>query len=471
MAREATGSVQHKRGRWWARVTVKDAQGNTHRPWVDLERPDIPNTPEGREQAQALALERATLARGGVYERDDEPETEKPLTLARIMDKWFALIDSDPGDLRGSTVYDYKARLRANVLPVAGSWEPPFTVPQLRSLFRDMKGAKSASTVRNVANALTKMLDDARAEGWVEGDNPMRSRDVRIVLPSQTSPDPEDIVSLPIAAVRTLLGCKRIPQDRRDLYLVAVTSGMRDGELYGIQRKDLDLDSPIPTVKVHQQLASARGKEAPVIDKLKSKWSKRTLPLHPKAAERLRKALDGAEPEAFVFGDGKTRPRDADLMREHLALAGLPIEINEEAVTFHALRRTFATLLEAAEVPGDLVDRMLGHAPQSTRGRHYAAPSLEAMHRAICKILLDDPADGPPRTPDPGGQTRRGESSRAAVQSSPSIVSAERHDCSNDEPPLFLSTPGRSRTAGQRFRKPLLYPLSYGGKCLESEGF
>ena len=28
----------------------------------------------------------------------------------------------------------------------------------------------------------------------------------------------------------------------------------------------------------------------------------------------------------------------------------------------------------------------------------------------------------------------------------------------------FLSAPGRNRTYDTRFRKPLLYPLSYGGK-------
>jgi len=57
-------------------------------------------------------------------------------------------------------------------------------------------------------------------------------------------------------------------------------------------------------------------------------------------------------------------------------------------VTFHALRHTFATLLEAQDTPGDLVDRMLGHAPASTRGRHYAAPSLEAMQRAVLKLAI-----------------------------------------------------------------------------------
>jgi hypothetical protein len=44
------------------RVTTKDKEGKIHRPWVDLERPDLKNTPEDKKIAKRLALQRAKEA-------------------------------------------------------------------------------------------------------------------------------------------------------------------------------------------------------------------------------------------------------------------------------------------------------------------------------------------------------------------------------------------------------------------------
>ena len=189
--------------------------------------------------------------------------------------------------------------------------------------------------------------------------------------------------------------------------------------------------------------------------------------------ERLAAIFGDAEPDAFVFGDGTIRPREADLLREHLESAGLPTKIDGKDVTFHALRRTFSTILEAADVSGDLIDRMLGHAPQSTRGRHYSKPSVEAMARAVLNVVLDDPGE------KGGGSSGAGNGGEAieftgdyaetppVALDCPSLLSQDPiHECVDDADGLIRSTPGENRTCDQRFRKPLLYPLSYGGKLL-----
>ena len=152
----------------------------------------------------------------------------------------------------------------------------------------------------------------------------------------------------------------------------------------------LDIDGSIPQVKVRQQLRTQRGKGDKIaIATLKTKWSRRTLPLHPSAVAWLKKHRKGIEADAFVFGDGTERPEDSDPLREDLASAGLPTEYkNGESFVFYSLRHTFATLLGEAGVLGELIDRMLGQAPATTRGRHYQAPSLDAMHRAVCLIDL-----------------------------------------------------------------------------------
>ena len=145
---------------------------------------------------------------------------------------------------------------------------------------------------------------------------------------------------------------------------------MRAGELYGLQRSHIDLDADIPCVMVRQQVRTPRGKgDHAAVATLKSKWSRRTLPLHPKAIEWLTPRCESIKLDAFLFGDGATRPNVSLELREDLEAAGLSKECKGATIVFHSLRHTFATLLGNAEVPGDLVDRMLGQAPATTRGR------------------------------------------------------------------------------------------------------
>ena len=126
------------------------------------------------------------------------------------------------------------------------------------------------------------------------------------------------------------------------------------------------------------------------------------MPLHPAALAWLETHAKGLPGSAFVLGDG-TRPNGSEILRADLEAAGLPSTIDGENVTFHALRRTFASLLDAAEVPGELVDRMLGQAPPTTRGRHYARTDLARWHRAVCLIDLDRVGDAP-SAPEPSEQ-------------------------------------------------------------------
>ncbi|HEX4629212.1 MAG TPA: hypothetical protein VH137_10525, partial [Gemmatimonadales bacterium] len=59
MSRAASGTVgwRGNPARWWARVTVRREDGTKAQPWVDLERPDLKNTPEDKKIAQAVGAQ------------------------------------------------------------------------------------------------------------------------------------------------------------------------------------------------------------------------------------------------------------------------------------------------------------------------------------------------------------------------------------------------------------------------------
>ena len=382
MSRARSGSVEWHGSKWIARVTCPDGS----RPRLPIPGCNWPHTDEGRAIAATMAVEvvKAHLDDPRVTAGRPKP----PGTVHELFAAWVALLSLDPGNLRSATSYDYVSRVRANVLPAFGNMKAPISVQTLRSFFRTMKATKEPGTVRNTANALTKFFEACRAEGWVAGDNPMHNRDVRAVLPELKTVDPEAIVVLFDAQVRALLNCAQIPQERRDLYLMAICTGMRDGEIRGLTRANVSLGGTIPTIRVTEQLVYPRGPgSGAVAGPLKSAWSRRTIPVHPMLAEVLERRGAGLEPGEFVFGDG-TRPDSAGMLRADLELAGLPVEVNGRPITFHCLRHTFASLLGASDVAGETIDRLLGHAPSTTRGRHYQAPSLEGAHRAICKLDL-----------------------------------------------------------------------------------
>jgi hypothetical protein len=109
VARTATGTVEFRGNpaRWWARLTVKDGEGNTVRKWVDLERRDLGNTPEDKKAAKRVALKKAKVASKKRF-LGVEVAASSRLTLADLEDKWHAQIERDP-DLKTKTVDRYKS--------------------------------------------------------------------------------------------------------------------------------------------------------------------------------------------------------------------------------------------------------------------------------------------------------------------------------------------------------------------------
>jgi integrase len=414
MSRTASGSVAWRGNpaRWWARVTTHDEQGNVRRPWVDLERPDLRNTPEDKKIARRLASKRAKLASKKTYV-GPERATAPKVTVADLEDKWFALLDGS-ADMKPATRAAHKSCWRANIKPKLGARSvADLTVPALRAWLRELRAEVSTSTVRNNAASLTRFFADVKAEHWAPITvNPMRDEDVRSEIPAMASPEPDAIEHWTRDAFEKLVAVPSLPDVWFGLYLVAVTTGMRDGELHGLQFKHVQSDASVPHLRIRQQLGMAREGDPPTLGAPKTKYGKRDLPMHPSAAAWLAwwktdgwKAYVGRGPEAddFVFpqGAGESpgepwRPNSSKKLREHLDAADLPKDFvspdgERSPFTWHAIRHTFATWLGHNGVDGELVDRLLGQSPRSVRGRHYQAPSLAPLAAAVATLELTLP--------------------------------------------------------------------------------
>ncbi len=349
-------------------------------------------------------------------------DLETSPTLRGLHDPWLKLKERDP-EVEAGTLAHYKTSLARHVLPAIGD------VPvrelghgRLRNFLRDMhagrtlaskKGRASNQLVRNVAYTLTKLFDDALGEEWIDlPANPMRHPAVVAAIPPPQSVAERDgvlkrgeKVHLTVAQAERLIPCKDVPEWRRVLYLLAMTSGgFRPGELYGLVWSDIMLDEAIPRVRIRQAYKlKARSKGGSKIGKTKTPDAVRDNPLHPLAERALRawKAegwakLIGRSPRVndpvFPSPQGAHwRPRDAQNVRDDLDAAKLPtkykgvIDIDFKDATRH----TFATWAAVAGVEDSIIGRLMGHAAKSVARKHYIDDDLAPLLAAIRKIRLD----------------------------------------------------------------------------------
>ena len=152
------------------------------------------------------------------------------------------------------------------------------------------------------------------------------------------------------------------------LYILAVTSGLRQGELLGLKWDDIDLEAG--TLQVRRTLTTAKG--GPLLSAPKTKSSRRTVRLPRTGLKALRSHLERQLGEidragglwrenGLIFASVVGEPLDRRYITTHrfkplLELARLP------QIRFHDLRHTCATLLLSKNVNPKVVSEMLGHA-------------------------------------------------------------------------------------------------------------
>jgi integrase len=167
------------------------------------------------------------------------------------------------------------------------------------------------------------------------------------------------------------------------LYVTALGTGLRQGELLALRWSDVDLDAGVLAVR-HTLQRRTRHLAEP-----KTERARRTirLPRHVVAAlaeHRRRQAVVAIDGLIFTTtaGTALDSRNVTRYLQRHLKRLGLRRQ------RFHDLRHAFATLLiEAGEELG-VVSRILGHADYATTADVYAHLTPAMQQRAVAR--LDD---------------------------------------------------------------------------------
>ena len=86
------------------------------------------------------------------------------------------------------------------------------------------------------------------------------------------------------------------------------------------------------------------------------------------------------------------RPASARRLRSDLKAAGLPDTFKGHDIDAHALRRTFATILDDAGIARHRIGALMGHAGTTVTDRNYIGRNLRKFLPAIMALALETPS-------------------------------------------------------------------------------
>ena len=314
----------------------------------------------------------------GVRLADVDKGMRKPVrrTFDHLADE-FEAVALEARPRKKSTVVDYKATLRNHLRPEFGSRDLVRLSQSPEAFERyaadKIKAGLSPKTVRNHLVLAGLMFRTARRWRWVN-ENPLDLVD----KPPAGDGETETVDAATIAdliAAYLVLEADADPEERfwfeagRRMTVVALSTGLRRGELLGLRWKDVDLLER--AVSVRQQFVRNE------ITSPKSRAGRRTLPLGPVAADALEeqwKASRHQADDSIVFchpslGSPLDPSKLSTYARKTLTKAGVPDSFRP----WHGLRHTALTETAAAGVPGMFVQAKAGRAHGSTTERYLHA--------------------------------------------------------------------------------------------------
>ncbi|MHB8858954.1 MAG: tyrosine-type recombinase/integrase [Thermoleophilia bacterium] len=306
------------------------------------------------------------------------PISDERLTVGMYLDDWLELVQVS---LRPSTFRSYQDLIRIHIKPEIGKVKMAKLSPQqIQSLLnKKLKGGLSPRRCEYIYAVLHRALGQGERLELISR-NP-----ARLVCPPR--PKKKAAKFLSIDEAQSLL--RAAEGDRMEvLLLVALSTGLRRGELLGLRWEDIDLVGG--TLKVRHSLQ--RGG---ILAEPKSAAGLRTIVLPnvtKKALKRHRKRqvqdrlLAGSrwQERGFVFTSIIGTPLCGDNVykryRGLLEKAGLP------GIPFHSLRHTACSFLAAQGVHPAIAMDVMGHSQVSLTLNVYSHAAIEGKREAAIKM-------------------------------------------------------------------------------------
>ncbi len=324
--------------------------------------------------------------------RDKEhglPLMDDRQTVGQYLLSW---LDVTKHHVEQSTFRRYSNYVQLHIIPAIGKIPlSKLTAQQVQTMYAKLLGKGLSSTsVHHVHGTLHKAMVDAMRLDLVQ-------RNVTDLVRAPRRNDKE-MKPLNEEQVRAFLaGVVGDPFEA--LYVLALSTGMREGEIFSLRWQDVDLDKS----RLYVLTTIKEGEHSAFIGRTKTKASKRRILIPQWTVEKLRIHRERQELEKIRLGEvwddsldlvfpntvgGKMIPDNfvKRQFKHKLRAVGL-----SEDFRFHDLRHTFATLMLSQGVNVKVVSEMLGHADITITLRVYAhvLPTMQQIAASEIDSIID----------------------------------------------------------------------------------
>lgn len=332
---------RRKNGGWMAQYYVHTADGRKRKTLYGKTRAEV---------AKRLAKALSQRADGIVFD-------DQGLTVGEYLDRWLGDVRDT---VRKSTHERYEYAIRPHIKPALGRIKlKDLTPAHARWFYRErLDSGLAPATVHKLHVVLHKALKAAVADGLIP-----RNAAAGLKLPRITR---EEIDPLTEEQAKRLL--ETVRGDRLEaLYVLALNTGMRQGELLALKWDDVDLGRSV--LRVRRTLTHAD--KAYVLGEPKTSKSRRTIRLTTSAVTALRAHLSRQleemerlsslyQPGGLIFATETGSIVNPSNLRNR-SFKPLMKKATLPPIRFHDLRHTCATLLLSKDVNAKIVSEMLGH--------------------------------------------------------------------------------------------------------------
>jgi integrase len=353
---------------------------------------ELPKGPDGRRVRRSVVaktLKELEAKRQQLLKDIDaggSKAARKALSVGEWLDKWLE-INTRAGVWKPATERNYSDIVRYYLKPieVEGRYKlgdiriTALTVDHVEALLEQL-GEKSTSTQKRAWSILTTALQVAKDRHLVRENVAGMAKPPKVTYSERQ--------------VLTAQQVKEILAELKDtgdwlypLFVLSVSTGLREGEALALRWADIDWVSP--EISIAGTLDRAERRTVAT----KTPKSRRTLKVGPQVIEalqwqQLRQKVDGTEgPNGLVFTADTGNPIYESTIRRHWRVICERLEM--PAVTFKDLRHTATVLMLQAGVPAETVAWRLGHNSMNMIVRTYgwtssnryedAAEAMEAL--------------------------------------------------------------------------------------------
>ena len=326
---------------WWVDITTNHTRYRKRSP---------ENSRAGAHSYEALL--RQKLARGESL--DTEQVKQQDQSFVNFAWKWFE--DYVIPNNKYSEQRAKKSMLERSIIPFFGNLPvskiSAHHIEQYKAL--QVKAGVSNKTIRNRLTVLYKCLSSAHE--WLKLSTPLpKVKWPKCPPPKTDYLSPEECELLLAHANGTVF----------EMVLIALRTGMRQGELKGLQWSSINWQNR--SVVVRHSFCDIRQ----MLDTPKSN-RERHIPLDADVYEILYKRKKST---GYVFMDSDNN-KPFNSPRLNLRLAKVCEKAGMRKITWHILRHTFASHLAMRGVPLNAIQTLLGHSSIATTMRYaHVAPS------------------------------------------------------------------------------------------------